>query len=1054
MTERDAPAGGLIALFARHPTAMHLLMAVLLIGGGLSLTRLNTQFFPDFGIDVVTVSIAWPGASAEDVDSNIVQSVEPELRFLDGVKRVRASSAEGRAIISVEYYPGTDMQAALSDAEAAVAQVNNLPEDSEKPLVKRLVRYDTIQKLAISGPYPEASLKAIAKRIRNELLALGIDKVDLFGARDEEIWIEVAPATLQRLDLTLDDVAARIAATSRDVPSGNIGGAAERQIRSLGLRKDAQALRGVEVRALDNGQKILLRDIAQISESFDDDQPTARRRGQPAIELHIQRAVNNDALEVSRIVDGYLDELRASAPPNLEIEQYQVFSNLIRDRIRVLVTNGLGGFVLVIAILFLFLNGRVAFWIAAGIPISLMATLIVMVPSGQSINMVSLFGMIMALGIIVDDAIVVGEHTETRFRGGMAPATAAIVGARRMTPPVVSSSLTTIAAFLPLFLIGDVIGQIIHAIPFVVVSILIASLVECFLVLPGHLRGALSRIRGDGSRFRRAFDAGFARFRDGPFRRTVGCCLEWRYATLAGAVGALIVATGMVMGGRIGFNFFPTPESDWVYANVAFVAGTPRRQTEAMLDELERAALAAERELTQGAGGLVRVSIAKVGVRVGGQALGQPAGDSLGGLLIELAPADTREVRTDAFAAAWRKAVRPMAGIDTLTIVAHRGGPPGREIDVRLAGDDLDALKTASEEVRALLQRYPGISDVETDLPTGKPETILEVTARGRALGFDTQSVGRQVRGAFQGAIAKRFPRGDEEVLVRVQYPREAVDGATLDDLYLRAPSGAEVSLSEVVRRRDKVGFARIKREDGARQVAVTAEIDQRIIATDQVLAALQRDGLADIARRRGVAYRFAGKAEEQGQTFSDMRDGAKVGLIAIYVVLAWVFASYSLPLVIMAIIPFGFLGAVLGHWLLGYDLTMLSMIALIGLAGILVNDSIILVSTIKERRDAGEAAAEAIVDGACDRLRAVILTSATTIGGLTPLLFERSLQAQFLIPMAITIVFGLLVATVLVLVVVPALLGVHDDLARAGGAIAARWRARTPDPRHPAAGE
>jgi multidrug efflux pump subunit AcrB len=627
----------------------------------------------------------------------------------------------------------------------------------------------------------------------------------------------------------------------------------------------------------------------------------------------------------------------------------------------------------------------------------------------------------------------------------MAPAASAIVGARRMAPPVVSSSLTTIAAFLPLFLIGDIIGQIIHAIPFVVVSILVASLVECFLVLPGHLRGTLSRAGRNGSRFRRAFDRGFARFRDGPFRRAVGRCLEWRYATVAGAVAALIIAAGVVLGGRIGFNFFPSPEADWVYANVAFVAGTPRDRTEAMLDELERSALRAER---------VRLTIGKVGVRVGGQSHGQAAGDNLGGLVVELRAADERDVRTKDFVAAWRRAVRPMAGIDTLTIVASRGGPPGREIDVRLAGDDLSALKAASEDVRALLQRYPGVSDVETDLPTGKPETILEVTPRGRSLGFDTDVVGRQVRGAFRGVIAKRFPRGDEEVLVRVRYPREAVDGATLDDLYLRAPGGAEVSLSEVVRRRDKVGFARIRREDGQRQVAITAEVDKRVTGNTEVLAALKRDGLAEIARRHDVAYEFAGRAEEQAQTFADMRFGAVIGLIAIYVVLAWVFASYSLPLVIMAIIPFGFVGAVLGHWLMGYDLTILSMIALIGLAGILVNDSIILVSTIKERREAGEPAGQAIVAGARDRLRAVILTSATTIGGLTPLLFERSLQAQFLIPMAITIVFGLLVATLLVLVIVPALLAVHDDFARLGRAVARRWRAQASRDRRPAAGD
>jgi multidrug efflux pump subunit AcrB len=1039
----DRP-GGLIGLFARHPTAMNLLMAIMLIGGAFSLGRLNTQFFPDFGIDIITATVEWPGASAEDVDTNIVQALEPEVRFLDGVKRVRSSSVAGSGTVIIEYHPGSNMQAALSGVEAAVAQVTSLPEDSERPLVKHVVRYDSIERIVVSGPYSEASLKAIAERMRDELLAAGVDKVDLFGARDEEIWVEIAPATLRRLDLTLAEVAARIAGASKDLPSGDTKGASVRQIRSLGLLKDARALRGLEVRALDNGQKIVLGDIARVRERFDDTAPTAKLRGQPAIELHVQRAVNNDALELAAIVDRYVTQFRASAPDNLKIERYQAMTELIRERIRVLVNNGMGGLILVICILFLFLNGRVAFWIAAGIPISFMATMVIMLATGQSINMVSLFGMIMVLGIIVDDAIVVGEHSETQFREGLAPAEAALLGARRMAPPVIAASLTTIAAFVPLYMIGGIIGQIIQAIPFVVVAVLLASLVECFLILPGHLRSAFSHTSTTTGRFRRGFDTAFARLRDGPFRRAVALCLEWRYATVATTVAGLIVAFGMVLGGRVGFHFFPTPEADWIYANVAFVSGSPRSQTEAMLEELQRAAKAAERELTDGAGGLVHLMLAKIGTRVvthpnaGG---GGANGDNLGGVSLELKTADKRDVRTTDFVAAWRAAVRPVAGVDTLSITPARSGPPGREIDVRLSGTDVTALKAAAEEVRALLRRYPGVSEVESDLPYGKPETILEVTPRGRALGFDTESVGRQLRNAFQGAIAKRFPRGDEEVLVRVRYPRESSDMAALEDLYLRAPGGAEVPLSEVVSRRDKVGFARIKREAGRRQVAITAEFDKRFGSNTEVLQALQRDGLAEIVGRHGLSYHFAGRAEEQAETFADMQWGAAIGLVAIYIVLAWVFGSYSLPLVIMGIIPFGFLGAVLGHWLLGYDLTILSLIALIGLSGILVNDSIILVSTVGRRRAGGEAPLSAIVGGACDRLRAVILTSATTIGGLTPLLFERSLQAQFLIPMAITIVFGLLVATLLVLVVVPALLGIHGDLERLAGTVLRWWR-------------
>ena len=1027
------PRGGVIDVFARHPTAANLLMALMIVLGLFAYGRLNTQFFPNINIDVIDVGVEWPGASAEDVDANIVLAIEPEVRFLDGVKRVRSRSIEGGANLTVEFEPGTDMLAALSDVKTAVDQVTTLPEDSERPKVRRIVRYETITRLLISGPFSEAALKSHAKRIRDELLARGVDKVDLAGARDEEIWVEVLPETLRRLDLTLGDVAARIAETSQDLPSGDTGGGSERQIRSLGLMTSAEALGGVEIRALATGEKIYLRDVAALNERFEDGGVTVRRRGQSAVELHVQRTANTDALVIADKVDAYIIELGARLPANLTVEQFDVRADMIRSRIDLLLRNGLGGLVLVVTVLFIFLNMRVAFWVAVGIPVALLATLAVMLASGQSINMISLFGLIMALGIIVDDAIVVGEHAEARHRAGMAPLEAAEAGANRMAAPVLSASLTTIAAFIPLLVIGDHIGEIITAIPFVVIAVIVASLVECFLVLPGHLKGALDRAGGRESAPRRWFNDRFERFRDGPYRRLIEACLRRRYVTLATALAALILSIGMVLGGKVGFVFFPSPEVDWIYANIELVAGSPRRDTVAMLDELERAIRAAEAKLAGAEGELAELSVGKVGTTAGRRASGL-AGDHLGGLTVELAPTDQRAVSSAAFIAAWRAEVEALPGLKSLTIVAARGGPPGLDIDIRISCDDAAVLKAAAAEVKALLARYPGVSDIADDLPYGKQEAILEVNAQGRALGFNTQLVGRQVRDAFEGAIAKRFPRGDEEVLVRVQYPRGYIDAAALDNLYLRGPTGAEVPLAEVVDRRDARGFASIRREDGARQVAVTAEIDKRVTSNGIVLAALERDGLSAIAERHGVTTSLAGRAEEQDTTLGDMKIGALIGLATIYLILAWVFASYARPFVVMAVIPLGVVGAVIGHMVMGFDLTILSLIALIGLSGIVVNDSIILVTSIDDRLGAGEPLLEAITAGSQDRLRAVILTSATTIGGLTPLMFETSLQAQFLLPMAITIVFGLMMATLLVLIVVPALVAIQADVGRLFG--------------------
>ena len=1030
--------GGPIPLFANHPTAANLLLALMFICGLAALTQINRQFFPDFGIDMVTVTIIWPGASAADVDQNIVQGVEPELRFLNGVKRVISSSYEGLATLTVEFEPGYEMQEALSDVESAVGQVRTLPEDAERPEIRRIVRYETVSRLVISGPFPEHSLKTHAKRIRDELLARGIDRVDLFGARDEEIWVELKPQVLRQLDLKLGDVAARIRDTSQDLPAGDLAGG-ERQVRSLGLLREAEELKGVEIKALADGRRVLLGDIARVTEAFRERDKKAIRRGNTAIELEIKRAINTDALTSATTVRDYVAELRESLPAALVVEEYDVRAKSIRERINLLVNNGLTGLVLVLAVLFLFLNARVAIWVAIGIPASLLATVAIMWASGQTINMISLFGMIMAVGIVVDDAIVVGEHAEYRFRQGLSPLEAAIVGARRMAAPVSSSTLTTIAAFLPLFLISGIMGQIISAITFVVVAVLVASLIECFFVLPAHLYHALSAPVRDNraTRLRARFDEAFERFREQRFRRFARMAIGQRYVTVAVAIAALLIAAGAVMGGRVGYQFFPSAEPEKIYANLEMAAGTSRAETRAALLQIEEGLYRAVGEWVDDPKQLVIMSLGKIGTTLGsrGGASSRATSDTVGGIIVELISSENREIRAAEIIAAWREAVVQPAGVESLTFEGQRTGPPGGDMDVRLKGGTIDDLKAAAGEVAALLSRYAGVSDVDDDLPYGKPEIVLEVNSRGQALGFNTGDVARQVRDAIDGAVAKRFPRGDEEVWVRVQFAREDVGNEMLDAVYLRSPSGAEVPLKAVVDFRNTLGFARIRREDGQREVAIKAEIDMQSTRPGQIEEALLRDGLVDIAARYGLEYEFAGRAEDQRETTSDMLLGAALGLTFIYIILAWVFSSYTRPVVVMAVIPIGFVGAVVGHAVWGVDLTILSIFAILGLSGIVINDSIVLVTTIDERLR-NESRIDALENGSCDRLRAVLLTSATTIGGLMPLLFETSLQAQFLIPMALTLVFGLALSTFVVLLLVPALIMIQGDV---GDAVARR---------------
>lgn len=1029
--------GGLVGVFARHKTAANLLMVILLILGATALSRLNTQFFPNFAVDVISVSVVWPGATAEDVSDNIIEALEPELRFIDGVDELDSTAYEGVASVVLEFVSGTDMQKALSDVESAVGRVTSLPVESERPEVQAIQIYETISQVMIAGDVPLSVLSSRAKDMRDDLLDRGIDKVNIIGLTDEEIWVDITPETLRRLDLTIDEVGRAISGTSIDLPSGSLGGG-ERQVRTMGLRREAADFRDIEIRSLPNGQSLHLSDIAEISDAYEEGGRELYYHNMPAVYLDVQRAESRDALEAADILEEYLAETTPAIPPNIKVVPFNVQSDLIRDRISLLVRNGISGLILVLITLFVMLNGRVAIWVAAGIPISIMANMVIMYFTGQSINMLSLFGMIMAIGIVVDDAIVVGEYTASRYEAGKSALSAAAGGALRMATPVVSSTLTTIMAFIPLLVIGGIMGDIVAGIPLVVISILLASLIECFFILPGHLRHSLKKQgKNDDSlyrRFRNGFDRGFYRFRDGVFHKIMRFVIRWRYAVVATSFALLIAAIGMMMGGRIGFTFFPSPEGSVIFAKVEMVAGTPREDLVEMLEEVEDAAVRTAASLTGDEDNeLIIFSLAQAGSSFssGISAGGGAASDTLGGYMIELVSPDLRDVRTPDFIEKLREEIHVMAGVDSITISEPKNGPPGRELDVSLFGDDIDVLKLAAADVATLSRSINGVSEVGDNLPYGRPETLIEVTPHGRALGFSTTSVGRQLRNAIDGMVAKRFPRGDEEVTVRVQFPRDMIGLDIADNLYLKAPvSGEHVPLAEIVNEEEDIGFARIIRENGRNSVSVTGDIDSNVSNTSIVIDTLLEDGLVDIADKYGITYEFGGKAEEQADAFSDMGTGAIIGLSGIYIVLAWVFSSYMRPIVVMMVIPLGLVGAVFGHYLMGYNLTFLSMIAIIGLSGIVVNDSIVLVSTIEERREF-QPLHQALIEGSGDRLRAVLLTSFTTIGGLLPLMFETSLQAQFLIPMAITIVFGLALTTLFVLLVVPALIAIQGDVHR-----------------------
>ena len=1025
MSEKTS-AHGLIRLFVHHPTASNLLMVAMIVIGLFSLAKLNTQFFPTLEIPQINVSVVWPGASAEDVEENILDALEPELRFLDGIDEIRSVAREGSGSINLEFKPDTDMQKAQADVEQGVDGVTTLPEDSEEPVVTRISFFEPVAKISVSGPFTEKELKTYAKQIRDGLLAAGIDKVTFNGARDEEIWVSILERELRRLELSLGDIAKRIRDETRDLPSGILEGNIEMQLRSRAERKTPGTIAEIEVKSGRTGEKIHLRDIADVSTRFERDQGIGQQAGGQAIELNVQRGLSADTLQTMELMYAYMANVRGKLPKELKVSVYDVRGKLVQQRLGILVKNGLQGLALVLVILFIFLDARVAFWVAAGIPVALTATLAVMWASGQSINMVSMFALIMMIGIIVDDAIVVGEHTATRQQLGDTRLEASERGATRMLLPVLAATLTTQAAFFPIFLIRDEIGKIMLAIPLVVFAVLIASLIECFFILPGHLRHGFGKIKRDGNTFRNAFENTLDAFRNGPYRRIVETAFHWRYTTVAFTVGMLIFCIGLIAGERLRIGFFPSPEAENITASVVFGPGLPRKEQRAALNLLESSLRTAEQKL----GGedkkepLVVTAFTTLGVA------GRTRGENLAQIKVQLTPSEKRSVRTGKIVSQWREALPKIPGVEKVTITERQGGPPGRDIDIQLQDAPVVSLKAAALELRQVLSTFPGLSAVNDDLPYGRQELILEVTPRGTALGFTSENVGTQVRNAFEGAIATRFARGDEEITVRVKRLQEVPGPYALQKLYLRSPAGNRVPLSEVVTIREQTGFSVIQRVDGLRTVAVTGDIDEKITALPAVLAQLEEKALPELKEKYNLRYAFKGKAEERANSFADLKTGALMSLIIIYIILAWVFESYFKPFAVMAIIPFGVVGAILGHLIMGFEqLTMISMIGLLGLSGILVNDSIILVMQVSRRLDEGDTLENAAIGASQDRLRAVLLTSLTTIGGLTPLLFETSLQAQFLIPMAVTMVFGLAAATILVLILVPSLIGIGGDI-------------------------
>ena len=1047
-------SGGILSYFARHKTAANLLLLVLIAAGVAAFPRMRTQFFPDIIIDTVTVSVNWDGAGAEDVDLAIMQVLEPALLAVQGVIDSSGTSTEGRANIRLEFEPNWDMARATDDVQKAVDATNNLPEGADDPTVTRGQWSDRVTDVVVSGPVGVDQLARFADEMVVRLFTTGVTQATVQGIAAAETVIEVPTLSLIEFDVTLEQIAEAIAAEADANPAGDVSSTA--RVRTGTAKRSVEDISGIVLRTNADNSVTTVGDVARVTQGSIDRDRAYFVGGNSAISIRIDRSDRGDAIKLQAKVQEAADALQATMPEGVKVELIRTRAEQITGRLNILLENGLMGLALVVALLFLFLNARTAIWVAAGIPVSMMAAIALMYFAGLTINMISLFALIITLGIVVDDAIVVGEHTDFRARHLKEnPMQAAENAARRMFAPVFSATLTTVIAFFGLVAIGGRFGDLIADIPFTVIVVLTASLVECFLILPNHMAHSVAHSAKDHwyDAPSRVVNKGFDWIKQTLFRPFTAAVIRARYPVVAGAFVVLSSQVVLFINGDVPWRFFSSPEQGSISANFTMSAGADRDDTLAMLREMQRAteALGAKYEAEYGTNPIDFV-MAEIGGNSGRGIAGTEAKESyqLGAISIELIDSDLRPYSSDAFVAALQESVVKHPLAETVSFRSWRGGPGGDALDIQLSGANSATLKAAAEALKARLLQFPEVSAVEDNLAYDKEELILELTPQGKVLGFTIDALGRTLRNRLGGIEAASYPDGPRSATIRVELPAGELTADFLDRTQMRTPEGLYVPLADIVSVERRTGFSTIRRENGVQLISVTGDLSEDDAPrAAEIMTMIETEILPQIESNYGVQTNLSGLSEQSDAFLSDARDGLILCLIGIFLTLAWIFSSWTRPLVVMAIIPFGLVGTIYGHYLWGVPMSIFTVVGLIGMVGIIINDSIVLVTTIDDYAQE-RGLFPAIIDGTADRLRPVMLTTMTTVLGLAPLLYEQSSQAQFLKPTVITLVYGLGFGMVLVLMIVPALMAMQSDLAHQ---IASARRALAHPRRHGAVG-
>ena len=1027
MAERTRDDGGdagrgPIAWMVHNRVTPNLLMLVLLAGGVLIVSFvIRKEVFPEFVEDEVTVSMAYPGASPEEVEQGIVLAIEEAVRGIDGVSGITATAGEGAGQVDIELEEGSDRQRIYQEIQQEIDRVRTFPEEAEAPQVRLVSRQRDVLSVQIYGDADEWALRDVAERVRDRLLQTGaVTQVELTGARGYEVDIEVSQENLRAYGLTLEQIARKINATSVELPGGGVKTDAGEILLRFDERKDwAGQFAGIPIVTSADGTVLFLRDIATVTDTFEDVDREATLDGKRAIGLGVSRVGKETPIGVSEAVRAAMANIEADLPAGIDYTINRDMSEIYRQRRDLLAKNAGLGLILVFLVLGVFLEFKLAFWVMMGIPTSFLGAMLFLPGTDVTINMISMFAFIVAMGIVVDDAIVAGENIYEYQQQGMGFAAAAIRGARDVSLPIGFSILTNIVAFAPLLFVPGTLGRIFGVMPVVVSLVFIISWVEALFILPAHLAHTRSQ---PGNRVTAALhraQQGAGNLLSGAvvrlYRPFISTAVNFRYLTVALAIAGFVLVVGYAVSGRMGFVLMPKVESDRAHASATLPYGSPIERAREVRDELVSSAAA-------------------VIEAHGGDALSEGVFAVINGNRVEvtiyLTGPTERPISTAAMTELWREAVGPMLGLQSLRFESDRGGPGrGPSVTCELSHRDIPVLDRASAALAARLAEFPVVKDIDDGYTPGKPQIDLELNESGRSLGLTSFDVARQVRHAFYGAEALRQQRGRNEVKVMVRLPRaQRVSEYDIEQLLIRAPSGRDVPLMEIAAARRGRAYTSISRRDGRRTVTITANVTPQS-EVNRVLASVTEEMLPELMNEHaGLSYSFEGRQAEMRDALVVMKYGFIVALVVIYILLAIPFRSYIQPVIVMFAIPFGVVGATVGHKIMGYNLSVISMFGIIALAGVVVNDALVMVDFANRRRRAGAGAFEAITGAGVRRFRPILLTTLTTFGGLAPMIFETSRQARFMIPMAISLGYGIVFATAITLVIVPCLYVIVED--------------------------